>query len=99
MIDNRHMRAYKFQRLAIKPSEQAKMSNKMSKRYFTLAELIDGRWRAQFGDYDRNVVLAEMYDMRELSYMPIGRLQIVTSGDKQADIEQALAKLAIDDNS
>jgi ACT domain-containing protein len=63
----------------------------MSKRYFTLAELIDGQWRAQFGDYDRAVVQDELQDMRDNDSK--ARLRIVSSGDKQADIEQALAKL------
>lgn len=68
----------------------------MGKPYFTLAERTpDGPWGPQFGDYDKEVVEDERRDML---YSGAGRLRgkdlrIVRSGDTQAEIDAAIAKL------
>lgn len=68
----------------------------MSKAYYTLAERQpDGPWSPQFGDYDKEAVEAERADML---YSGAGRLRgkdlkIIKTGDRQADIDAAVAKL------
>lgn len=66
----------------------------MTKRYFTLVVREAGVWAPQFGDYDREVVEEE----REVSLYSDSTLRradckIITSGDRQADIDAAIAKL------
>lgn len=68
----------------------------MGKPYFTLVERTpDGPWGPQFGDYDKQCVEDERADML---YAGAGRirakdLRIVRSGDTQAEIDAAIAKL------
>jgi hypothetical protein len=65
---------------------------KANRRYFTLAtkDTKDGGvFAPQFGDYDRECVVAEMEE-----YKARGEVcRIVSSGDSQADIVAAVAKL------
>lgn len=68
----------------------------MSRPYFTLCERApDSAWAPQFGDYDKQCVEDERADML---YAGAGRirakdLRIVRSGDTQAEIDAAIAKL------
>jgi hypothetical protein len=62
------------------------------KKYYTLVTNEDGAgWAPQFGDYDREVVEAEVED----SYDDIPRryVKIIRTGDSQAEIDAAIAKL------
>lgn len=63
----------------------------MARRYHTLAIREDGRWAPQFGDYDKDAVLQE----REDSYGETKRRdwRVITTGDKKADIDAAIAAL------
>lgn len=68
----------------------------MSKRYYTLLERSkDGLlWSPQFGDYDRAVVAQEGDDRRDGSDWVEGtKLKIIATGDKQSDIDAAIAGL------
>lgn len=68
----------------------------MSKAYYTLAERQpDGTWAPAFGDYDKDVVAQERADMLHGSAGRIRAkdLRIVRSGDSQAAIDAAIAKL------
>ncbi len=63
----------------------------MAKKYHSLLEKVDGRWTIQFGDYDKATVIEE----RD-GYDPSVKkkdLKIITTGPKQAEIEDAVAKL------
>lgn len=48
-------------------------------------------WSIEFGDYDRETVEAERDEY--LRDYPAKRLKIIRTGDGQADIEAAVAKL------
>lgn len=65
------------------------------KRYFSLlTKEPDGQWAPQFGDYDRETVAEEMESYREDSGWPEGtKFRILSSGDTQAAINEAVAKL------
>ncbi len=67
----------------------------MAKRYFTLVS-IDGSpgcpWGIEFGDYDYDTVWDEFLEMRDRGWKR-SELKILTTGDKQADIESAVAEL------
>lgn len=66
----------------------------MPRTYYTIAERIDGQWSPQFGGYDRDVVNAELADMREHGQGPLKKnLRIIKSGARQADIDAAIATL------
>lgn len=66
------------------------------KTYYSLVERrANGQWGPQFGDYDKEAVEAERRDML---YSGAGRLRgkdlkIIKTGDRQADIDAAVAKL------
>lgn len=62
--------------------------------YYTLVLRDDGdrRWRPEFGDYDRSSVQAEMESYTEHAYLK-KNAKIITSGDKQAEIDAAVAQL------
>lgn len=67
----------------------------MARKYHTLL-LNSGTtgeplWGVEFGDYDRQCVQDELEEYRR-DY-PAKALRIIATGDKQADIEAALAKL------
>lgn len=64
----------------------------MAKRYYTLAVREDGQWTAQFGDYDRETVQAELDDYVDHDYRKRD-LRIVQSNDDQASIMNAVARL------
>ena len=65
----------------------------MAKRYFTLAEFTNNnRWTPEFGDYDRENVRSEMEDRRDHD-VKAKHLKIIVSGDTQADIDAAIARL------
>lgn len=68
----------------------------MAKQYYTLLERSkDGiLWSPQFGDYDRAVVAQEGDDRRESgSWIEGTKLKIIATGDKQSDIDVAIAAL------
>jgi hypothetical protein len=78
------------------PTPQAKGNAKMARKYHTLLlnEAPQGegpQWAIQFGDYDRDNVEYERDEY--LRDHPAKSLKIVTTGDKQADINAAVAKL------
>jgi len=65
-----------------------------SRKYHTLAvrDAEDHVWSPQFGDYDRSVVAQELVDTKD--QWPRGtRFQIITTGDKQRDLDEAIAAL------
>lgn len=63
--------------------------------YYTLADLVDGRWAPQFGDYDRRVVADELADMaRNMGRGARARLRIIrTETARGAEITAAMATL------
>jgi len=67
----------------------------MARKYFTLVS-IDGSpncpWAIEFGDYDHDTVWDEYLDMRDRGWKR-SELKILTTGDKQADIDAAVALL------
>lgn len=64
-----------------------------NRTYYTLALRDDNHgFRIEFGDYDRATVEAEMECYTEHDYLK-RNAKIVTSGDTQAEIEAAVAKL------
>jgi hypothetical protein len=60
--------------------------------YYTLAVREDGVWGAQFGDYDRDVVVDEKLDYRDRGYS-VRDLKIVRTGDAQTDIDARIAAM------
>ena len=65
----------------------------MSKRYHVLLTRDDGgAWGVAFGDYDRTTVDEERADYRDHDWKARD-LKIITTGDRQADIVAAVAKL------
>lgn len=65
----------------------------MARKYFTLAQRIEGVWYPQFGDYDRAVVDQERQDWRDAGTALASDLRVISSGARQADINAAIAKL------
>lgn len=62
------------------------------KAYYSLLSLEADRWCIQFGDYDRDVVMAELRDWKERE--PELAMRIVrTEGDGQAVIDATVAAL------
>lgn len=69
----------------------------MAKKYHSLLTRTDGKWSVQFGDYDKAVVVEE----RDGTYCDRSRVdavfkkdtRIITTGDQQAAIDAAVAKL------
>jgi hypothetical protein len=62
--------------------------------YWTLAIRESGVWAPQFGDYDREVVEQERLDVLDGYDPPLKRdTKVIKSGDLQADIDAAIAKL------
>lgn len=59
-----------------------------SKKYFTLVALRDGVWSAQFGDYDREVVIDEEYVCYDTEVT-----KIIRTDDSQAAIDAKIAEL------
>lgn len=66
----------------------------MGKKYYTLASRDgpDAPFAVQFGSYDRKDVDFELRDMRDKG-VPKGDLRIFSSGDKQSEVDAALAEL------
>jgi hypothetical protein len=72
----------------------------MARRYFTLAVrwhweeagVLHSRWSPEFGDYDREVVESERDDYRSRDFKARD-LKIISTGDKQSDIDAAIMKL------
>ena len=60
--------------------------------YYTLAVRENGIWGAQFGDYDREVVLDEKLDYQDQGYSARD-LKIIRTGDNQADIDARVAAM------
>ncbi|WP_085025256.1 hypothetical protein [Ensifer aridi] len=67
----------------------------MARKYHTLVA-IDGSpgcpWAIEFGDYDLETVKDEYADMRDRGWKA-KELKIITTGDTQAEIDAAVAKL------
>lgn len=63
------------------------------RKYYTLAvkNISDNKWSPEFGDYTKSVVEYERQEFRR-NY-PANRLQIITSGDSQFDINAAIRNL------
>lgn len=65
-----------------------------SKVYYTLAVLEDGKWAPQFGAYQKRVVMEERDDQYAGGHgVPLKNLKIITSGEKQSEIDAVIAKL------
>jgi hypothetical protein len=65
----------------------------MTRPYYTLAARAHGVWFPQFGDYDREIVEAELQDYRDHGRRARD-LKIVRSQDaRKVSVEMALAKL------
>lgn len=62
-------------------------------RYYTLVELVGGKWSPQFGDYSREVVAQEIVDRADSDMRPRRFYKIVVSDDKQTSINATVAKL------
>ena len=67
----------------------------MARKYYTLVSFQDERWSIEFGDYSRNVVAEEKAGMLDDygSVWKSSELKIIVSGDTQAEINEAVAKL------
>lgn len=61
--------------------------------YYTLAVRDGDTWSPQFGDYSRSTVKDELDDWVDSGNFTRKRCKIVTSGDTQAEINAAIAKL------
>lgn len=61
--------------------------------YYTLCALYDGVWSAQFGDYEKAVVLEEQEEWAESE--PETQTCIVKSEDSQSSIDAKIAALNI----
>ena len=63
--------------------------------YHTLVS-IDGTpgcpWSVEFGDYDYSTVMEEFAEMRDRGWK-VKELKVLETGDTQAEIEAAIAKL------
>lgn len=66
-----------------------------NRKYHTLC-IIDGSpgcpWSPEFGDYDWDTVWAEWLEMRDRGWKR-SELEIITTGDTQAEINAAVAAL------
>jgi hypothetical protein len=70
------------------------MEMSMSRKYYTLAvKSVDNIWGPDFGDYNRKVVAQEMADRRESGDYDSDEMQVISSGDSQAEINAAIAEL------
>lgn len=65
------------------------------RNYYTLAVRSDGRWSAQFGDYDRSTVAAEQVDVVHNTGTPVKHRDtcVIRTGDTQAEIDAGIAAL------
>lgn len=61
------------------------------KKYYTIAIREFDQWGAQFGDYDKDVVIQEIENC--FSDYPKADRKIICTADSQAAIETAIAKL------
>lgn len=68
----------------------------MARKYYTLltrdlSHPVSNQWCIEFGDYDRNIVVAECDEYREQGYRP-NELKIITTPDaRQATINAVVA--------
>lgn len=66
-----------------------------NRKYHTLVS-VDGspgcKWAIEFGGYDLETVMQERADMRDRGWKA-KELRVLTTTDKQADIDAAVAKL------
>jgi hypothetical protein len=60
--------------------------------YYTLVTRENGKWGPQFGDYDRKIVMQELRDSY-LGLYKLNDMKIISTGPKQADINEAVRKL------
>lgn len=65
----------------------------MARQYHTLLLLDRGIWCPEFGDYDQATVQAERDDYHQGGGYDLQHLRIITTGDSQAAITAAVAKL------
>ncbi len=65
----------------------------MPRPYFVLVsrDSADSAWGVEFGDYDKETVQDEREAFRDTC--PSANLRILRTGDKQADIDSAVAAL------
>lgn len=71
-------------------------AKRKSKRYYSLAMSLDNgiTWGPDFGDYSRSVVQQELTDRKASGdHDPRTCYKIISSGDTQAEIDTAIAKL------
>lgn len=73
----------------------------MARKYFTLiVKEPEEKWSPQFGDYDRDVVEAEMRDYKDhvgdgCQWKKGTKFSIIGTNDDQASIDAMVAKLNI----
>ncbi|SCW76956.1 hypothetical protein SAMN02927900_04741 [Rhizobium mongolense subsp. loessense] len=63
------------------------------RKYHTLVIRINGRWSPEFGAYEREDVRAEYAGYLESGEAKRKDLKVITTGDTQAEIMAAVAKL------
>lgn len=63
----------------------------MARKYHTLISKRHGLWVIEFGDYDKQTVVDEMCDHRD--HEPKLPMRIITTGDRQVDIDTAVKAL------
>lgn len=65
----------------------------MTRKYHTLLARNAGRWCIEFGAYDRGDVVAELEYTADGGMYLKRDLKIITTGDRQADIDAKVAEL------
>lgn len=61
-------------------------------KYYTLCMYEHGKWRPEFGDYERDTVKAELDDFRDHG-VKAKDLRIIVTDDTSAGVEDGVAKL------
>lgn len=65
----------------------------MARRYHVLMVRSDGHWSGpEFGDYDREVVRAELEDHRDHGHLARDLKILTVNGDTQAEIIEAISE-------
>ncbi len=64
-----------------------------SREYDTLLVRFNGKWTIQFGSYDPQDVKDELQEHLDCGEWKRKDLKIITTGDKQTAINEAVAKL------
>lgn len=71
----------------------ALLKGRSPRTYYTLCVSYDGRWAGHFGDYSRAVVEQELDDVRDSQGIRKKDLRIITTGETQAAIDEAIHAL------